>query len=353
MPVFFPDTVTLSLQRYKVNKWDEIEKDRTNIYPDFYVNFKKYTTREEEMIYALESVVLHKGEQPTSGHYTALRKAQGSFILIDDEQVRKYHGSTLEKDGYLFIYSSLKIPESRFIYLTCCCISNSAIHASLEFHLSNTTFTSPVKKQILDRFANFRLQSIAQEVPTDSKLLYLIHHSQVKVRCTVEYLNDVVKYLVDQYPQTSKQIIGFDVLQHFACDSCNQILGKTMHLLDLNQIDIDLYKNDCFTVQADCQCGGKMTGQQVISKFGNTVFMHASPSTTESFPNMRIHLSDVANVIFPKVSYEFKVSVCFIPDEETIILFSNTSCIMLDKSEEITPLSFDQFHEVTSLKPTC
>lgn len=173
------------------------------------------------MIYALESVVLHKGEQPTSGHYTALRKAQGSFILIDDEQVRKYYGSTLEKDGYLFIYSSLKIPESKFIYLTCCCISNSAIHASLEFHLSNTTFTSPVKKQILDRFANFRLQSIAQEVPTDSKLLYLIHHSQVKVRCTVEYLNDVVKYLVDQYPQTSKQIIGFDVLQHFACDSCN------------------------------------------------------------------------------------------------------------------------------------
>lgn len=82
MPVFFPDTVTLSLQRYKVNKWDEIEKDRTNIYPDFYVNFKKYTTREEEMIYALESVVLHKGEQPTSGHYTALRKAQGSFILM-------------------------------------------------------------------------------------------------------------------------------------------------------------------------------------------------------------------------------------------------------------------------------
>lgn len=275
---------------------------------------------------------MHKGEQPTSGHYTALRKAQGSFILIDDEQVRKYYGSTLEKDGYLFIYSSLKIPESRFIYLTCCCISNSAIHASLEFHLSNTTFTSPVKKQILDRFANFRLQSIAQEVPTDSKLLYLIHHSQVKVRCTVEYLNDVVKYLVDQYPQTSKQIIGFDVLQHFACDSCNQILGKTMHLLDLNQIDIDLYKHDCFTVQTDCQCGGKMTGKQVISKFGNTVFMHASPSTTESFPNMCIHLSDVANVVFPKVSYEFKVSVCFIPDEETIILFSKTSCIMLDKS---------------------
>lgn len=85
--------------------------------------------------------------------------------------------------------------------------------------------------------------------------------------------------------------------------------------------------------------GGGMTGQQVISKFGNTVFMHASPSMTESFPNMRIHLSDVANVIFPKVSYEFRVSVCFIPDEETIILFSKTSCIMLDKSEEITPLS--------------
>lgn len=97
--------------------------------------------------------------------------------------------------------------------------------------------------------------------------------------------------------------------------------------------------------------GGGGTGQQVISKFGNTVFVHASPSITGSFPNMRIHLSDVANVIFPKVSYEFRGSVCFIPDEETIILFSKTSCTMLDKSEEITPLSFDQFHEMTSLKP--
>lgn len=107
----------------------------------------------------------------------------------------------------------------------------------------------------------------------------------------------------------------------------------------------------CLFFNLTFQFGGGGTGQQVISKFGNTVFVHASPSITGSFPNMRIHLSDVANVIFPKVSYEFRGSVCFIPDEETIILFSKTSCIMLDKSEEITPLSFDQFHEMTSLKP--
>ena len=101
----------LSLQRYKVNKWDNIEKDRTNIYPDNLVNFKKYTTREDELIYKLEGVVMHKGPQPTSGHYTALRKASDSFILIDDEHVQKYQDNTLNKDGYLLIYSSLKISD--------------------------------------------------------------------------------------------------------------------------------------------------------------------------------------------------------------------------------------------------
>jgi hypothetical protein len=39
-----------------------------------------------------------------------------------------------------------------------------AIHASLEFHLANATFTSSVKERIFDRLANFELQSDAQKV---------------------------------------------------------------------------------------------------------------------------------------------------------------------------------------------
>lgn len=61
----------------------------------------------------------------------------------------------------------------------------------------------------------------------------------------------------------------------------------------------------------------------------------------ESFLNMCIYLLDVVNVIFLKVFYEFKVFVCFILDEEIIILFFKISCIMLDKSEEIILLLFD------------
>lgn len=52
----------------------------------------------------------------------------------------------------------------------------------------------------------------------------------------------------------------------------------------------------------------------------------------ESFLNMCIYLLDVVNVVFLKVFYEFKVFVCFILDEEIIILFFKISCIMLDKS---------------------
>lgn len=61
----------------------------------------------------------------------------------------------------------------------------------------------------------------------------------------------------------------------------------------------------------------------------------------ESFLNMCIYLLDVVNVIFLKVLYEFRVFVCFILDEEIIILFFKISCIMLDKSEEIILLLFD------------
>lgn len=85
--VFFPNTLILPLQQYKVNRWDNIEKDRTNIYPDNLVNVKNYKTRVDELIYKLEGVVMHKGPQPISGHYTALRKTSDSFILIDDEHV--------------------------------------------------------------------------------------------------------------------------------------------------------------------------------------------------------------------------------------------------------------------------
>lgn len=61
----------------------------------------------------------------------------------------------------------------------------------------------------------------------------------------------------------------------------------------------------------------------------------------ESFLNMCIYLLDVVNVIFLKVLYEFRGFVCFILDEEIIILFFKISCIMLDKSEEIILLLFD------------
>lgn len=71
------------------------------------------------------------------------------------------------------------------------------------------------------------------------------------------------------------------------------------------------------------------------------VFMYVFFLMMESFLNMCIYLLDVVNVIFLKVFYEFKVFVCFILDEEIIILFFNISCIMLDKSEEIILLLFD------------
>lgn len=71
------------------------------------------------------------------------------------------------------------------------------------------------------------------------------------------------------------------------------------------------------------------------------VFMYVFFLMMESFLNMCIYLLDVVNVIFLKVFYEFKVFVCFILDEEIIILFFKISCIMLDKSEEIILLLFD------------
>lgn len=350
VPVFFPNTMILSLQRYKVNKWDNIEKDRTNIYPDNLVNFKKYTTREDELIYKLEGVVMHKGPQPTSGHYTALRKASDSFILIDDEHVQKYQDNTLNKDGYLLIYSSLKISDSFFIYLTCCCISNSAIHASLEFYMLNAAFMSPVKRQILDRFANFRINTDASVVPGDNKLLYLIHHSQVKVRCNVEYIYDVVNYLVDQYPYAPQHILGVDVLQHFSCDNCNKIFGKTKHVIILKEDDIESYRKDRFMVETDCTCGKKITGRQVISKIGKTVLIQSSPGMTSGFPNMRVVLPKVANVIFPDVLLEFNVSVCLIPQERCAVFFSDNYCVLLDNCEEMTTISQDQFLELAAKK---
>lgn len=71
------------------------------------------------------------------------------------------------------------------------------------------------------------------------------------------------------------------------------------------------------------------------------VFMYVFFLMMESFLNMCIYLLDVVNVIFLKVFYEFKVFVCFILDEEIIILFFKISCIMLDKSEEIILLLVD------------
>lgn len=71
------------------------------------------------------------------------------------------------------------------------------------------------------------------------------------------------------------------------------------------------------------------------------VFMYVFFLMMESFLNMCIYLLDVVNVIFLKVLYEFRVFVCFILDEEIIILFFKISCIMLDKSEEIILLLFD------------
>lgn len=71
------------------------------------------------------------------------------------------------------------------------------------------------------------------------------------------------------------------------------------------------------------------------------VFMYVFFLMMESFLNMCIYLLDVVNVVFLKVFYEFKVFVCFILDEEIIILFFKISCIMLDKSEEIILLLFD------------
>ena len=52
---------------------------------------------------------MHKGPQPISGHYTALRKASYSFILIDNEHVQKYPDNTLNKDGYLYLFFSENI----------------------------------------------------------------------------------------------------------------------------------------------------------------------------------------------------------------------------------------------------
>lgn len=71
------------------------------------------------------------------------------------------------------------------------------------------------------------------------------------------------------------------------------------------------------------------------------VFMYVFFLMMESFLNMCIYLLDVVNVIFLKVLYEFRGFVCFILDEEIIILFFKISCIMLDKSEEIILLLFD------------
>lgn len=71
------------------------------------------------------------------------------------------------------------------------------------------------------------------------------------------------------------------------------------------------------------------------------VFMYVFFLMMESFLNMCIYLLDVVNVVFLKVFYEFKVFVCFILDEEIIILFFKISCIMLDKSEEIILLLVD------------
>lgn len=71
------------------------------------------------------------------------------------------------------------------------------------------------------------------------------------------------------------------------------------------------------------------------------VFVYVFFFIMGSFLNMCIYLLDVVNVIFLKVLYEFRGFVCFILDEEIIILFFKISCIMLDKSEEIILLLFD------------
>ena len=60
------------------------------------------------MLYRLNSVVIHLGEAPTSGHYQTILHGETMAYLADDSKVARPISQQLvdhtQKDSYLFVY---------------------------------------------------------------------------------------------------------------------------------------------------------------------------------------------------------------------------------------------------------
>lgn len=63
--------------------------------------------------YQLQSVVVHRGHLPSSGHYLAYIKRESDWLVFDDEDVEilsdyqtmtDVHKTDLEQDSYLLVY---------------------------------------------------------------------------------------------------------------------------------------------------------------------------------------------------------------------------------------------------------
>jgi hypothetical protein len=343
VPVVFPGTIVLTLERYRVTKWDTIEKDRRTISTDKLLNFKNYTTGRTDILYKLESIVIHKGQQPTVGHYTTLQTTTDNFIQIDDDNVQTYTENTLDKDGYLLLYSAMKISHPISIYMCCCAIANSAICTSLERSLSDRCFVSPYKRQILDRLKAFQFST--NEMPDDGKLLYLIQRSVDPVPNVIDIVSEVVRYVTDPYPAHARGILGIDVIQHFQCSDCKNQYGQTMHLLfpDQRRPKSEKYPSP----KAICTCKGTLSVKELISKVGDTILLQYIPETIVGLPCLKFNFADAIGESVGRIQMDFRVSVCFLPEEPSIIVISDNTYKLVDACEEITNITEEEFYLLT------
>eukprot|EP01119_Soliformovum_irregulare_P011120 TRINITY_DN2764_c0_g1_i1.p1 TRINITY_DN2764_c0_g1~~TRINITY_DN2764_c0_g1_i1.p1 ORF type:complete len:162 (-),score=21.94 TRINITY_DN2764_c0_g1_i1:19-504(-) len=122
-----PEILVLHLKRFKY--FEQIQRYRKLMYRvpfPFELRLENTTDDAEdpERLYELVAVVIHIGSGPNQGHYVAIIKSHGRWILFDDdaielineEQIREVFGLTADMQsllgntdcGYLLFYQTVR-----------------------------------------------------------------------------------------------------------------------------------------------------------------------------------------------------------------------------------------------------
>jgi hypothetical protein len=135
--------------------------------------------------------------------------------------------------------------------------------------------------------------------------------------------------------------LGIDVIQHFQCSDCKRQYGQTTHLLFADQIK-SKYENHP-SPKAICTCKGILSVSELIGNVGDTILLQYMPKKMVGFPNLRFNFADAFEEAVGRTHMDFRVSVCYLPVETSIIAFSDNVCKLVDACEEITNITEEEF----------